>query len=238
MTPQENFNFINSYMKRVGPVIRDYNGFIDKYIGDAIMALFPETPENAVQAAIAMQKQVSIYNMHRGNSGYAPISIGIGLHTGNLMLGTIGEEQRMETTVISDAVNLASRLEGLTKFYGAGIVISENTLNYLPNRSQYSYRFLDRVKVKGKNDPLSIFEIYEGDAPEIKHLKDEICTAFERAISLYYQQNFIQAKQTFQEILEIYPQDKATILYIKRCDKYQTLGTSTNWDGVEALDEK
>ena len=128
MSPQQNFDFINSYLSRVGPVIRQYNGFIDKYIGDGIMALFPNRAEDAVQAAIEMQHQVKIYNIHRQNSGYQPISLGIGLHTGTLMLGTIGEAERMESTVISDAVNLASRVEGLTKLYGVGIVASVQTL--------------------------------------------------------------------------------------------------------------
>ena len=119
MTPQENFNFINGYLGRVGPVIRSRGGFIDKYIGDAVMALFPERPEDAIDAAIELQCTVELYNRHRNNSGYDPISIGIGIHTGSIMLGMIGEAERMEGTVISDAVNMASRLEGMTKEYGA-----------------------------------------------------------------------------------------------------------------------
>jgi two-component system sensor histidine kinase ChiS len=91
MSPQENFNFLNSYLSQVSPVIRQHKGFIDKYIGDAIMALFPESANDAVQAAIAMQKQVALYNEQRQQQGDVPIAIGIGLHTGNLMLGTIGE---------------------------------------------------------------------------------------------------------------------------------------------------
>ena len=124
MSPEENFNFLNSYLSRVGPVIRNRRGFIDKYIGDAVMALFPESADDALQAAIAIQKEVAIYNRYRQKSGYRAIAIGIGLHRGSLMLGTIGEEQRMESTVISDAVNLASRLEELTKVYGVSILIS------------------------------------------------------------------------------------------------------------------
>jgi two-component system sensor histidine kinase ChiS len=118
MSPKENFDFLNAYLSRVSPVIRNHNGFIDKYIGDAVMALFPQTADDAVQAAIEMQKQVSLYNSYRQENGYDPIAIGIGLHSGTLMLGTVGESQRMESTVIADAVNLASRLEGLTKVYG------------------------------------------------------------------------------------------------------------------------
>ncbi|WP_445240301.1 adenylate/guanylate cyclase domain-containing protein [Microcoleus vaginatus] len=93
MTPQENFSFINSYLSRVSPVIRAHQGFIDKYIGDAIMALFPESADDAVRAAVEMQKQVIIYNQDRLRSNYPLIVIGIGLHAGHLMLGTIGERE-------------------------------------------------------------------------------------------------------------------------------------------------
>ena len=115
MSPKQNFDFINEYLSQMGPIIRRHNGFIDKYIGDAIMALFPDDADRAVQAAIDMQKQVQLYNVYRQQNHLEPIAIGIGLHSGELMLGTIGEEERMESTVISDAVNLASRIEGLTR---------------------------------------------------------------------------------------------------------------------------
>ena len=157
MTPQENFNFINSYLSRVNPVIRAHQGFIDKYIGDAIMALFPESADDAVRAAVEMQKQVIIYNQDRQLSNHPPITIGIGLHAGTLMLGTIGEEERMESTVIADAVNLASRLEGLTKVYGAGILVSGSILERLGKREKYMCRFVDRVTVKGKEAAVSVY---------------------------------------------------------------------------------
>jgi two-component system sensor histidine kinase ChiS len=238
MTPEENFNFINSYLSRVSPVIRAHNGFIDKYIGDAVMALFPESVDKAISGAIEMQKQVILYNEHRQNNGYLPIAIGIGLHTGSLMLGTIGSQERMESTVIADAVNLASRLEGLTKLYGAGILISGQTLGYLDDSHNYSYRFVDRVRVKGKQAPVAIFEVYEGDEELLKQLKTQTKTSFEQAVLLYSQQQFAQAQQIFQEILQINTQDKAAILYIKRCEKYQKYGVPEEWEGVEALTEK
>jgi len=238
MTPEENFNFINSYLSRASPIIRAHNGFIDKYIGDAVMALFPESADDAVRGAIAMQKRVLLYNEHRQNNGYVPIAIGIGLHTGSLMLGTIGSQERMESTVISDAVNLASRLEGLTKLYGAGILISGQTLGYLDDSHNYSYRFVDRVRVKGKQAPVAIFEVYEGDEELLKQLKTQTKTSFEQAVLLYSQQQFAQAQQIFQEILQINTQDKAAILYIKRCEKYQKYGVPEEWEGVEALTEK
>ena len=107
MTPKENFQFLNSYLSEMGPAIREHDGFIDKYIGDAIMALF-ETPDEAVCSAIEMYQRLHHYNERRRSQGDFSVHMGVGIHEGSLMLGTIGEEQRMETTVISDAVNLAS----------------------------------------------------------------------------------------------------------------------------------
>ena len=238
MTPEENFAFINSYLGRVSPVIRKHHGFIDKYIGDAVMALFPESADDALQAAIEMQQQVIVFNQHRQENGYLPITIGVGLHTGNLMLGTIGEEQRMESTVIADAVNLASRLEGLTKLYAAGILISDRTLLHLDDLTKYSYRFVDRVKVKGKNQPVAVFEVYQGDAQPLMQLKKQTQTSFEQAIVVYHQQDFVQAQQIFQAVLAVNPVDKAAKLYCERCAKYLKYGIPEGWAGIEAIDEK
>jgi len=237
MSPKENFNFINSYLSRVGPVIRNHNGFIDKYIGDAIMALFPESVSEAVQAAIEMQLQVSLYNSHRQSCGYAPVAIGVGLHTGSLMLGTIGEEQRMESTVISDAVNLASRLEGLTKVYGAGILISEQTLSLLDEPQKYSYRFLGRERVKGKKAPVGVFEVYEGDSEQLKTLKRETRADFEEGVALYHQGKFAQAREIFLSVLQVNDQDKAARFYVKRTLALQTYGRVEGWDGGDTLPE-
>ncbi|MBD1920429.1 response regulator [Microcoleus sp. FACHB-831] len=238
MTPQENFNFINSYLSQVSPVIRQHNGFIDKYIGDAIMALFPDSADDSVQAAIAMQKQVTIYNQHRQQKGEVPISIGIGLHTGNLMLGTVGESERMDTTVIADAVNLASRLEGLTKLYGAGILISDRTLSRLENLDKYTYRFLDRVRVKGKNQPISIYEVYDEELDLSNQLKTQMQPKFEEAALAYSNQKFAIAQEIFQEIIDKNPQDRAALVYIKRCQQHQQYGVAPEWEGVTDFDSK
>ncbi len=233
MSPQENFEFLNSYLSRVGPVIRQYHGFIDKYIGDGIMALFPNCAEDAIQAAIEMQQQVKIYNKHRENSGYKPISIGIGLHTGILMLGTIGEAERMESTVISDAVNLASRVEGLTKLYGVGIVASVQTLCRIDDPQHYKCRFLDRVQVKGKQTPVAVFEIYDGDSDIMIELKTQTQTYFEQGIFFHYQQQFAQAKQMFLRVLQVNKQDKAAIFYVERCDMLIKNALIMTVEGIE-----
>lgn len=233
MSPQQNFDFINSYLSRVGPVIRQYNGFIDKYIGDGIMALFPNRAEDAVQAAIEMQHQVKIYNIHRQNSGYQPISLGIGLHTGTLMLGTIGEAERMESTVISDAVNLASRVEGLTKLYGVGIVASVQTLCRLDDPQHYKCRFLDRVQVKGKQTPVGVFEIYDGDSDTMIQLKAQTQTYFEQGIFLYYQQQFAQARRMFRRVLQVNKSDQAASFYAERCGILMKNALIMSLEGIE-----
>ncbi|NEP59111.1 MAG: response regulator [Symploca sp. SIO2G7] len=216
MSPKENFNFLNQYLKRVGPVIRNHQGFIDKYIGDAVMALFPQTADDAIQAAIEMQKQVYLFNLERQQQGFPAIAIGVGLHTGSLMVGTIGEEQRMESTVIADAVNLASRLEGLTKVYGAGILVSEQTLFRLQEPEKYSHRFLGKVKVKGKTVPVAVFEIYEGDAEELKEFKRQTRDKFERGVELFEQEEFAKAQSVFEALWQQNKQDQPAKLYIER----------------------
>ena len=239
MSPEENFNFINSYLKRVGPIIRNNTGFIDKYIGDAIMALFPNEAETSVQAAIEMRKKLEQYNTERIIKGYVAIDIGVGIHTGPLMLGIVGEEERLNCTVISDNVNLASRLEGLTKMYGAGIIVSETTLYQIPGyATRYKIRFLDKVIVKGKSQPVSIFEIMDGDSLHIQDLKQKTMSYFEDAISSYQSKKLEHAMALFKKILEINDHDKAAAIYVKRCEHYMKFGIPENWEGVEALTEK
>jgi len=158
MTPDDTFAFINSYLERMGPVIRDHHGFIDKYIGDAIMALFG-TADDAVRAGLAMLAALDGFNADRRAAGLAPIGIGIGINTGSLMLGTIGEKHRMDGTVISDAVNLAARIESLTKDYGAPMLISEYTYRELSHPKAYAVQPVDVVVVKGKTLPVGIYSV-------------------------------------------------------------------------------
>ena len=238
MTPPENFAFINTYLGKISPAIRRNNGFIDKYIGDAVMALFPRSSSDGVRAAIDMQKEVNIYNQQRQKNGLFPIAIGIGLHAGNLMLGTIGERERMESTVIADAVNLASRLEGLTKVYGAGIIVSGAIIDRLDDPKKYNYRFVDRVTVKGKRNAVSVFEVYDTETEQSIVLKQQTAEVFQEALNFYYQQKFVAAQKVFQNILQINPEDRVAMLYFKRSRKYRMYGAPDGWSGVETSTEK
>jgi PAS domain S-box-containing protein len=238
MSPQENFNFLNEYLNRVSPIIRQHHGFIDKYIGDAVMALFPKKPEHALQAAIAIRQEIVRYSEARVQQGLDPIESGAGIHMGSLMLGTIGEEERMEGTVIADAVNLAFRLEGLTKLYGASIVISQHALFELEQPTNYHFRFLDRVQVKGKQEAVSVFEIFDGDPLKIVALKMKTQTDFEKGLLHYHSQEFADARDYFEEVLKHNSADKAAQLYLKRAAHFMEYGVPPHWEGVEALVEK
>jgi len=238
MTPKETFDFLNDYLSQMEPVIARNHGFIDKYIGDSIMALFMGNVENAVDAAIEMRAALSDFNLTRKLEGKASTDSGIGIHTGNLMLGIVGGHGRMDGTVVSDAVNLASRVEGLTKMYGASIIISQDTLIKLEDPSRYNYRFLDVVKVKGKKEVVYIFEILDGEPAEIKKLKIQTKQEFGRALQLYKTKSFDAALEIFQKISALNPADRATKLYIARCNNIIDFGIPEDWDGVESIKDK
>lgn len=153
---------MNNYLKFVAPIIRDNNGFIDKYIGDAIMALFPSSPTDASRTAVAMISGVQQFNREQAKNNLPEIKIGIGIHTGPVMLGIIGEQERMEATVIADSVNFASRLESLSKQMGASIIISEDTLEQLSVQDHFIRRYLGRIQVVGKHDAVGVYELLNG----------------------------------------------------------------------------
>ncbi|MDD3636082.1 MAG: adenylate/guanylate cyclase domain-containing protein [Bacteroidales bacterium] len=165
LSPKENFDFLNAYLQHMEPIIHKHHGFIDKFIGDSIMALFEECPEHAIDAAREMQNCLKTFNLQLIDQGKQPIETGTGIHTGSLILGMVGGEGRMEGTVVSDAVNLASRLEGLTRIFGEKIIISETTYNYLENKNKYQITYLDEVTVKGRLKTVKIYAVEAHNNP-------------------------------------------------------------------------
>jgi hemerythrin-like metal-binding protein len=224
MSPRENFSFINSYLEHMEPVITRHNGIIDKYIGDAIMAFFPTNADDAVEAAIEMLYELAIFNEDRSRAGLVPVKIGIGLNTGFMMLGTVGGKGRMESTVISDAVNLASRIETMTKDYEISLLITEHTYYSLQDTSKYRMRFADRVKVKGKEQPQSVYEIFDADPAPERYAKTETIRIFERAIAYYYFKEGKKACKLFKECLDICPEDSLAKLFCGRCERFEATG--------------
>ncbi|HHB93168.1 MAG TPA: hypothetical protein ENK59_08170 [Thioploca sp.] len=221
MSSQENFDFINAYLSEVTPIIHNNNGIIDKYIGDAIMALFINA-DDAVNAAIDMVKT----QKHQG------IEAGIGLNTGNLMLGIIGDKNRLQCTVISDTVNVASRLEAITKIYKVPFIISQSTFNSLADASLYNYRFIDNIKVKGRFEHLNIFEIFNSDEKSIQDKKIANLELFETAINLYQHHKFVETEAIMQQVLQTNPYDTVAKLFVQRCEKFLNTKNIELWEDL------
>ncbi len=242
MSVQDNFKFLNSYLKRMVPIIHQHNGFIDKFIGDAILALFPGTPVTAVRSAVDMRRELMHYNDFRVNTqGYPAIDTGTGLHMGKLMLGTVGfdkkaltdiesmrvpdvDRERLDTTVIGDTVNVSARLQDLTKNYGAPLLISESVFSHLPPEMRETTRLVDHLRMRGKNTRIRVYEVFEADANELKEQKLITRTALEEAIQEIVTLNFGAALQRFQELQKQAPADPLMEFYIGRCRKLIDMG--------------
>ena len=230
MTPHQNFKFVNAYVGRMGPIIKENHGFVNQYLGDGIMALFPESPEGALDSAIEMQRALSLYNKRRvEEKGFKPLSIGIGIHTGPLIMGIIGDTKRNDPAVISDTVNCAARVEGVTKNFGANIIISGDTLNQIENPADFNFRFLGRVRVKGKQKSIEIYECIDGDSIHKISLKLETKKHYDQGISLYYDGQFNEASTAFQWVLYKNPGDTVAQYFNERAKKYAVLGPPEDW---------
>lgn len=241
MTPDTLFAFLNDYLSRMEEPIKKNNGFIDKFIGDAIMALFDGNfrvqAQSAVRAAIAMQKALQTLNAERAEQGLLEIGTGIGIHIGSVMLGTLGNENRMDSTVIGDAVNLASRLEGLTKFYGCAIVVSEDVVRFL-DMAEFAVRELDRVAVKGREQAVSVFEVFEnGSKPHQVH-KMALVKRFKEGLDLYRAREWKKSMAIFEHCLALEANDLSSKLYLDRCALFQKQPPESDWNGVFAMDHK
>jgi len=230
MTPQENFDFLNSYLSQMEPMILPHRGLIDKYIGDAIMALYPEETDDAVRSALGMLGKLENYNKGRARAGYLPIKVGIGINTGIVMLGTVGGSGRMEGTVISDAVNLASRLEDMSKTFDVPLLISEHTLHSLRDPGQYCIRFLARSRVKGKQEAQSVYEVFDADPPARRAAKLRTRKRFEEAQAFYFVGDIFRARTRLVRCLEEVPDDTPAQLYLSRCDEFLRNGYAEGID--------
>ena len=238
LTPHENFAFLTSYLRNVTPIIRARGGFVDKYLGDGVMALFANDAIEAVRAAVDLGQQIARYNHGRRLAGYAPIKIGTGLHRGTLMLGTIGAEDQMQTTVIADAVNLASRIEGMTKTFGVNLLLSGSVVDNLPTDHGFRLRPLGAVRAKGKTMTVEIFECYDNDSHELVEHKQKTETQFAAAMAEYRRGMLLTAGRIFARIAELSPEDTVAAYFRDRCTLSVVRERSGPWDGAEHLEIK
>lgn len=239
LTPEELVLSLNTYFNKMGMEISKMNGIIDKFIGDAIMAIFgapmtrPNDAENSVTAALLMLAALDDFNAGQTEKNRVNFGIGIGINTGEAIVGNIGSEQKIDYTVIGDTVNLASRLESLTKKYHARIIVSEFTKGEI-SPDKFYYRELDNVRVKGKSKPVKIYEpFYQSAVTELKPYFEE----YHRALEAYYKGEFQTAKAGFERLISQRPDDYLCFLYKERCE-YLILNPPQNWEGVETWTEK
>jgi adenylate cyclase len=228
---KDNFAFLNSYFKNINPVIHRNNGFIDKFIGDSIMALFPLSANNSLDAAIEIQNLLYNYNSFRKKTNRKEINIGIGINYGKIMLGTVGSEKRLSTTVIGDAVNLASRMESLTKIFKVKILISENVFNLISNNCKYFIREIDWVKVKGKTRPLKIFEVFNNDSETLIEKKLKYKKELNNILTLYRKGEFEKTLDKLKELIKHSKNDFILKLYYNRCKKL-IANPPVSWNGI------
>jgi adenylate cyclase len=240
LSADELVRLLNEYLGAMTDVLFANLGTLDKYIGDAIMAFwgspYPQADhaERACRCAVAMPKALARLNEKWGHEGRPPIAIGIGLNTGEVSVGNMGSEKRLNWTVMGDNVNLASRLEGITKQYQIQVVISESTHKKVAGK--FVCRELDKIKVKGKTQPVTIYELLDVESERPKYAP--LLSAFDRAMNAYRSQNWRESAAQFGELLAVYPDDGPTRVFLQRALEYLENAPEADWDGVYVMKSK
>lgn len=235
LPPEELVHLLNEYLTEMTKIILAHEGTVDKFIGDAIMAIWNAPVKNAhhavkaCKAAIDQVRALRKLQAQWSKRNVPVLEIGCGIHTGPAVVGNMGSQERFDYTAIGDTVNLASRLEGLTKIYGVSIIISESTHAAVQN--EFPCRKLDAVTVKGKTKPVVIYHLcVDKDSVFVK--------AYEHALSLYFKRAFADAREGFKKALSVRPQDASAQLFIERCEQYLQRPPAPDWDGAFVAEEK
>lgn len=235
LSPKQNFDFMNGFLKRFSPFVRQEEGLISKYLGAGFMALFPGRADDAIRAAIAIRRELAAYNESLQATGFRPVEMGMAIHKGPLMLGIVGEEQRLEGNVISDDVNVTTALERLSDTMGSSLLVTKTFFEQLRAPERIRFRYLGRIGMEGKDESLELYDVYEGDSDKERQLKDRTKATFEKGIRLCQEGRFFDARETFVEVIKVNRFDKAAKLYFYLCDEYYQKGSSEGWNGTLAV---
>ena len=242
--PGEVYAFLNEYFQLITPLISNGGGFVDKYMGDGLMAIFANSSgqknsaDNALHTSISLIKELGTYNSLRNMNGKQPVNIGIGINSGELILGTVGTRDRLSTTVVGNTVNLASRLESITKKYATEIIVSASTIASLRDHSAFKFREIDTIIVKGMSSPCEIYEVYNHKDNEFLHRMSYSIKPYMDGLVNYKLGFFIQAKNHFEEALNLNPEDTISKLYLDRVNLLIEEPPGKDWDGVIKFDVK
>ena len=238
MRPDDLVNSLNRYFSVMVDVIMNRNGIIDKYIGDAIMAFFGapvhrhDDPFQAVMAGIEMVESLVDFNKRQHELGKPEFKVGIGINYGEVTVGNIGTEKKMDYTVIGDMVNLASRLEGLTKQYQQELIIAESLLPAV--QEKLPWRIVDTVAVKGKKQGVRIYTVRR----KLDSVTQRAWTRHNEAMTAYYNRDFTAAAEGFESVLRLFPDDHLASLLVDRTRRFQSSPPPEDWDGVEVMTSK
>ena len=238
MAPDALVNALNRYFSIMVDVIIDRNGMVDKYIGDAIMAVFGapvshgQDALDSVLAGLEMTEALKLFNDEQKRTGGPEFKIGVGINYGIVTVGNIGCDKKMNYTVIGDTVNLASRLEGLTKYYHQPILFSEYVYEHI--KGKVPCRMVDKVAVKGKTQGVPILTARR----EIGKTEADAWKLHEEAVELYYRRSFTRAAERFEKVLLLLSEDEIARQYLDRCRRYIHNPPPADWDGVEVMTEK
>jgi adenylate cyclase len=240
LTPEELVHLLNEYLTAMTDIVFKYDGTLDKYMGDAIMAVFgapvdqPDHARRACLTALDMMSQLRLLQKKWREEGKPVLNIGVGVNSGDMVVGNMGSQMRFDYTVMGDMVNLGSRLEGINKEYGSNIIISEFTYDAV--KDFMCCRELDWVRVKGKKMPVKIYELL-GEKKEESKWK-ELVDKFEAGLVLYRDSKWDEAIAAFQKVLAIRPEDAASLIYVERCNNLQENPPPAPWDGVFTMTKK
>jgi len=238
MTPLENFNFVNELAGKVGPIVKDNHGIINQYLGDTIMMLFLQNASDGIQAGIDILRMIAAYNVKREKKNQKTIRLGIGIHSGPLIMGIIGDQMRTDAAVISDTVNTASRMEGLTKHFNVNFILSGDTLQKVDHHDQFNLRYLGKVQAKGKHQSLEIYECFDGDTAEQIALKKTSLSHFQDGMDAYFVKDLMNARKYFEQVYQTNPLDLTTLGFLHKINGYLLQGLPETWDGVEVMVSK
>lgn len=242
LEPEKLVSVLNEYLSAMTDIILRYEGYLDKYDGDAMVAIFGipvEQADHAVRAcnaALDMRKELAILRQIWKREGKPAFEARIGINSGPMIAGNIGGKDRFDYTAIGDSVNLASRLEGVNKMYGTTIIISEDTFYHI--HEKFWCRELDFIRVKGKNKPVRIYELIGRKTEEIDPVRSSSLEYFLKGLEVYRKRDWIRAYDFFQKALTLKPDDGPSFEFIRRCKKFIENPRPVDWDGVFEMNEK
>ena len=234
LSSDEVFDLMNEFINQIMPAVSENGGILDKIVGDAFLAIFPDSAADAVNCAIDLAGRLEKFNNSVRDKEYYPLKIGIGIHKGSCTVGVIGNENFNQITILGDAVNLSSRIEAVTKTYQTQILVSDSVYRGMDNPNGLYWREVDSVRVKGKDHPVVLYEV--SDPGSESSIKERVISEdYVNALILYKAGIFSESKILFEKCLAVFPDDAVLQIYIKRCATFMRLPPGKDWSGITGI---